>query len=139
MRINGLPAGEYTVTCYHNHWEPRKQSTRNCLDQPSQMPVIGGIRAMPLPAEPLSAYRGWSMGSGTGKGVTSLKEAKGINVTSVTSDANVSTSVIKFRTDGNNDVLVVFEGGSNKYPDPARRRREGHKAILNAFEIEQIK
>lgn len=139
MRINGLPAGEYKVTGYHNHWEPRKQSTRNCLDQPSQMPVMGGIRAMPLPAKPLSGYRGWSMGLGTGKGVTLLKEAKGVKVTSVTCDANVCTSVIQFRTDGNNDVLVVFEGGNNKYPDPARSRREGHKAVLNAFEIKQIK
>lgn len=139
LRINGLPAGEYKVTCYHNHWEPRKQSTRNCLDQTSRMPAIGGIRAMPLPSKPLSGYRGWSMGLGTGKGVTSLKEAKGVKVTSVTSDAKVSTSVIQFRNDGSNDVLVVIDGGNNKYPDPARRGREGHKAILNAFEIKQIK
>ncbi|MHC4309825.1 MAG: hypothetical protein ACYSSN_07770 [Planctomycetota bacterium] len=139
MRINGLPAGEYKVTCYHNHWEPRKQSTRNCLDQTSRMPVMDGIRAMPLPAKPLPGYRGWSMGLGTGKGVTSLKEAKSVKVTSVTSDAKVRTSVIQFRNDGSNDVLVIIDGGNNKYPDPARRGREGHKAILNAFEIKQIK
>ncbi|MBW8038981.1 MAG: hypothetical protein FVQ85_03165 [Planctomycetes bacterium] len=139
MRINGLPAGEYKVTCYHNHWEPGKQSTRNCLDQTSRMPPMTGICAMPLPAKALSGYRGWSMGLGTGKGVTSLKEVKGVKVTSVTSDAEVSTSVIQFRNDGSNDVLVVINGGNNNYPDPARRGREGHKAILNAFEIKQIK
>ena len=49
------------------------------------------------------------MGLGTGKGVTSLKEAKGVKVSSVTSDAKVSRSVIRFRTDGSNDVLVVIE------------------------------
>jgi hypothetical protein len=139
LRINGLPAGKYKVTCYHNHWEPRKQSTRNCLDQPSRMPPMTGVRAMALPAEPLPGYRGWSMGLGTGKGVTSLKEAKDIKVTSVTSDAKVGKSVVRFRTDGSNDVLVVIDGGDDKYPDPARRGREGHKAILNAVKIKQIK
>ncbi len=139
MRINGLPAGEYKVTCYHNHWEPGKQSTRNCLDQTSRIPPMTGICAMPLPAKPLSGYRGWSMGLGTGKGVTPLKEAKGVKVTSVTSDAKVSTSVIQFRNDGSNDVLVVIDGGNNNYPDPARRGREGHKATLSGFEIKQIK
>ena len=139
MRIHGLQAGEYKMTCYHNHWEPRKQSTRNCLDQPSRMPPMTGIYAMPLPDKPLPGYRGWSMGLGTGKGVKSLKEAKGVKVTSVTSDDKVSSSVIRFRTDGSNDVLVVIDGGNNKYPDPARSGREGHKAILNAFEIKQIK
>ncbi len=139
MRINGLPAGEYEMICYHNHWEPKKQSTRNCLDQPSQMPPLTGVRAMPLPAEPLPGYRGWSMGVGTGRGVTSLREANNINATSVTSDGAVGTSRILFRTDGGNDVLVVIDGGGDKYPDPARKGREGHKAVLNAFEIKQTK
>jgi hypothetical protein len=139
MRINGLPAGEYEMTCYHNHWEPGKQSTRNCLDKPSLMPPMTGIRAMPLPAKPLSGYRGWSMGLGTGKGIKSLKEATGVKVSSLTSDTRVGTSVIQFLTDGSNDVLIIFDGGNDKYPDPARRGREGHKAVLNAFEIKQIK
>ena len=138
LRINGLPAGEYEMTCYHNHWEPRKQSTRNNLNRPSTMPPMTGVRAMPLPREPLKGYRNWSMGRGTGKGVTSIREAKMIKVTSVTSDDKVATSVIRFRTDASNDVLVILEGGDDKYPDPARRGREGHKAILNAFTIRQI-
>ena len=139
LRIHGLPAGEYEMTCYHNHWEPRKQSTRNCLDQPSRMPSMTGLRALPLPVKPLPGYRNWSMGLGTGKGVTSIKEANRVKVTSETSDAKVATSVIHFKTDATNDVLVVISGGDDKYPDPARKGREGHKAILNAFEIRQIK
>lgn len=139
MRINDLPAGEYEMTSYHNHWEPRKQSTRNCLDQTSRMPPMTGVRAMPLPARPLPGYRGWSVGLGTGKGVKSIREAKDVKVTSVTSDDGVRTSTIRFRTDGSNDVLIVFDGGSDEYPDPARRGREGHKAVLNAFQIEKIK
>ena len=139
LRIHGLPAGEYKMTCYHNHWEPKKQSTRNCLDQPSRMPPMTGLRALPLPAKPLPGYRNWSMGLGTGKGVTSIEEAKSVKVTSETSDAKVATSVIHFKTDATNDVLVIISGGDDKYPDPARKGREGHKAILNAFEIRQIK
>ncbi len=79
------------------------------------------------------------MGLGTGKGVKSLMESKDVKVTSVTSDAGVGKSLIRFRTDGSNDVLIVFDGGSDIYPDPARRGREGHKAVLNAFKIKQIK
>lgn len=139
LRINGLPAGDYEMTCYHNHWEPKKQSTRNCLDQPSRMPPMTGVRALPLPDKPLPGYRNWSMGLGTSKGVTSLKETKSVKVSSVTSDEKVSTSVIQFQTDGSNDVLVIIDGGDDKYPDPARKGREGHKAILNAFEIKQMK
>ncbi len=48
-------------------------------------------------------------------------------------------SVIRFKTDGTNDVLVIIDGGNDDYPDPARKRREGSKAVLNAFQIEQIK
>lgn len=139
MRINGLPAGEYELTCYHNHWEPRKQSTRNRLDQPSRMPNLELVRAMPLPSRPPAGYRGWDIGTGTGKGVVSIREARDIDVSSETSDAKVGTSAIRFETDGSNDVLVIIDGGNNDYPDPARPGREGSKAVLNAFEIEQIK
>jgi len=139
MRINGLPAGEYEMTCYHNHWEPRKQSTRNSLDQPSRMPNLPLVHAMSLPAQPLPGYRGWDIGTGTGKGVASIRQARDIDVTSAISDARIGKSVIRFKTDGSNDVLVVIDGGNNDYPDPARPGREGSKAILNAFEINQIK
>jgi len=63
-----------------------------------------------------------------------MTEAYNIDVTSTTSDSEVATSVIVFETDGS-DVLVVYDGGDNAYPDPARPGREGHKAILNAFEL----
>jgi hypothetical protein len=139
MRINGLPAGEYELTCYHNHWEPKKQKTRKRLDQPSRMPNLPLVHAVPLPAAPLPGHRGGDIGRGTGKGVVSIKQARDIDVTSVTSDEKVATSVIRFRTDGSNDVLVIIDGGDNKYPDPARPGREGSKAVLNAFRLEQVK
>ena len=139
MRINGLPAGEYELTCYHNHFEPRMQRTRNRLDKPSTMPNMPRVYAIPLPVNPLPGYRGWAMGTGTGRGVTLLKEAVNIDVTSVTSDDKVGSSVIQFKTDGSNDVLVIIDGGDNRYPDPARPGREGSKGILNAFRLRQLK
>jgi len=65
------------------------------------------------------------------------KEAKDVKVTSVTSDDQVATSAIRFKTDGSNDVLVIIDGGNDTYPDPARKGREGSKGIPNAFEIDQ--
>lgn len=78
------------------------------------------------------------MGTGTGKGVTPIRHARNVDVTSVTSDKKVGKSVIRFRIDGTNDVLVIIDGGNDDYPDPARKRRQGSKAVLNAFRIEQI-
>ena len=138
MRVHGLPTGEYKMVFYHNHWEPKKQKTRNCLDQSSKMPNMERIFAGPLPSS-VPALKNWSLGTGTGKGVTSIKDARNIDVKSVLSDDQVTKSEIEFKTDGTNSVLVTIDGGNNDYPDPARKGREGHKGILNAFEIHQTK
>lgn len=135
MRITDLPPGRYELKSYHNHWEPCSKETRNCLDCTSDMPPMTGVYAMSLPVAGLPGCG--VVWSGTGTGVTSLVEAYNIDVTSVLTDADVATSIIEFETDGS-DVLVVYEGGDNTYPDPARPEREGHKGILNAFEIRKI-
>ncbi|MHC4474345.1 MAG: LamG-like jellyroll fold domain-containing protein [Planctomycetota bacterium] len=132
MRITDLPAGRYELISYHNHWEPCSQSTRNCLDCYSNMPPMTGVYAMSLPVAGLPGCAvAWS---GTGTGVTPIQDAYNVDVTSVTSDDAVSTSTIQFHTDGS-DVLVIYDGGDNTYPDPARPDREGSKGVLNAFEI----
>ena len=138
MIIEGLPAGEYEVTLYHNHWEPRKQSSRNCLDQSSKMPPMFGVFVSAQGDTKGRNWRNYNWKKGTGKGVTPIKEAKNIKVTSVTSDDKVAKSLVRFKTDGTNGVLLIIEGGDSKYPDPARKGREGHKGILNAFEIHQV-
>ena len=132
MRITGLPPGKYELISYHNHWEPCSQGSRNCLDCYSQMPPMTGVYARSL-GESVDCGSAWE-GAGTGTGVTSLKAAYNVDVTSVLSDDNVATSTIEFETDGS-DVLVVYDGGDNTYPDPARTGREGSKGILNAFEL----
>ena len=102
------------------------------------MPNMPGVHAVPLPAKPLPGYRGWAMGTGTGRGVTSIADAHNVDVTSVTSDEKVGRSVIRFKTDGSYDVLVIIDGGNDDYADPARRRREGSKAVLSALQIEEL-
>jgi len=120
LKIRNLPSGRYMLKSYHNHWEPAKQSTRNCLDKESSMPPMTGVYATSI-----------------GAGVESLVEAYNIKVTSVLTDADVATSTIEFETDGA-DVRVVYDGGDDSYPDPARPGREGSKGILNAFELMTI-
>jgi hypothetical protein len=135
MRITDLPPGRYELVSYHNHWEPCSQGTRNCLNCTSNMPPMTAVYATSLPVAGLPDCP--VVWSGTGTGVTSLVEAYDVEVTSVLNDADVATSTIEFETDGS-DVLVVYDGGDNTYPDPARPGREGSKGVLNAFEIRKI-
>jgi len=137
MRINALPPGEYVLVSYHNHWEPCSQETRNCLNCYSLMPNMPSVTAQSLPPGSLPGYGQWTFSPGTGMGVTPIQDAYDVDVSCVTSDDEVTTSVIRFYTDGS-DVLVIYDGGDNTYPDPARPDREGSKGILNAFEIIQV-
>ena len=101
MRINGLPPGEYELKSYHNHWELRTQSTRNCLIGESTMPNMPLVKPLSLPVMGLPEYGGkWNFTPGTGMGATVLLNAYDIDVTRPTSDDWVSTSLIKFHTDG---------------------------------------
>ncbi|MHC4212828.1 MAG: Calx-beta domain-containing protein [Planctomycetota bacterium] len=138
MRINALPPGEYELISYHNHWEPCTQATRHCLGCYSEMPNMPSVTAQSLPPGPLPGYGSWNFTPGTGTGVTSIQNAYDVDVTSLTDDELISTSTIIFQTDGS-DVLVIYDGGDNTYPDPARSGREGSKAVLNAFEIKLIR
>jgi hypothetical protein len=134
VMIKGLPAGEYEMTSYHNHWEPSKQETRNCHDHVSGMPPMPSVSANPVPETPLPDYGSWGLPKGTGKGVVSLEEAKDVKVTSVLNDDEVAKSYIRFSTDGS-DVLIIYEAPDNSYPDRARSGREGARGIWNAFEL----
>jgi len=137
LLIRGLPAGEYEMTSYHNHWEPCKQQTRNCHLCESGMPPMPSVTANPVPAKPLPGYGSWALPKGTGKGVVALENAKDIKVSSVLRDDEVTRSLIRFATDGS-DVLIIYEAPDNTYPDRARSGREGARGIFNAFELKKV-
>ncbi|MHC4527124.1 MAG: LamG domain-containing protein [Planctomycetota bacterium] len=146
LLIKGLPAGVYELYSYHNHWEPCKQSTRNCLDCVCGMPPMPSITANALPAKPqestqdkseniLSRHR-LNLPPGTGKGITAVENAYNVAPQHVLSDEELEPSRIKFSTDGS-EVLVIYEADKSRplYPDCARKGREGARGILNAFEL----
>ncbi len=137
LLIRGLPAGEYEMTSYHNHWEPCTQQTRNCHRCESGMPPMPSVTANPVPAGALPGYGSWALPKGTGKGVVALESAKDIKVSSVLSDDKVTKSLIRFATDGS-DVLIIYEAADNTYPDRARAGREGARGIFNAFELKKV-
>ena len=137
LLIRGLPAGEYEMTSYHNHWEPCTQQTRNCHLCESGMPPMPSVTANPVPVEALPGYSAWTLPKGTGKGVVALENARNIKVSSVLSDDQVTRSRIRFATDGS-DVLIIYEAPDNTYPDRARKGREGARGILNAFELKML-
>jgi hypothetical protein len=95
------------------------------------------VSANPVPVKALQGYGAWSLPKGTGKGVKSLQKAKDIKVSSVLSDDEVTTSMIRFETDGS-DVLIIYEAPDNSYPDRARKGREGARGIFNAFELKLV-
>jgi len=149
LLLKDLPEGVYELYSYHNHWEPCKQSTRNCLDCFCGMPPMPSITANPLPGKPdestqdkseniLSQYR-WNLPLGTGKGVTAIKNAYNVAPQHVYRDEELVPSVIEFATDGS-EVLIIYQADQSRplYPDCARKGREGARGILNAFELIQI-
>jgi hypothetical protein len=135
--LRGLPAGEYAMTSYHNHWEPSTQGTRNCHHSESGMPPMPSVSANPVPPAALPGYRSWALPKGTGKGVVAIENAKNVKVSSVLSDDEVTKSHIRFSTDGS-DVLIIYEAPDNTYPDRARSGREGARGIWNAFELKLV-
>ena len=135
--LRGLPAGEYEMTSYHNHWEPCTQQTRNCHLCESGMPPMPSVSANPVPTGALPGYRSWELPKGTGKGVVAIENAKNVKVSSVLSDDEVTKSHIRFSTDGS-DVLIIYEAADNTYPDRARSGREGSRGIWNAFELKLV-
>ncbi|MHC4646225.1 MAG: hypothetical protein ACYTBJ_12040 [Planctomycetota bacterium] len=72
-----------------------------------------------------------------GRGVNAFKNAYDVAPTNILDDDKVTTSRIIFETDGS-EVLVIYRAGSNSYPDCGRKRREGSRGILNAFELNLV-
>jgi hypothetical protein len=149
LALHDLPAGEYTLYSYHNHFGCYRGDegeytpvTCDCLCNPAPpMPEIRAMSCKEARELPYQAADPWSkLFPGidwiTGpwpEGVTSIQEAYNVQPQQVTTDAELVPSVIKFRTDGS-PVLVLYKAGCCE-PDPVRPGRVGGRGILNAFRL----
>jgi len=152
LALHNLPAGEYILYSYHNHFGCYRGSssgytpvTCDCLcDVAPPMPEIRAMsckEARNLPYQNAESWQklfpgiSWDTGPWP-EGVVSIDEAYNVQPQQVTSDAELTPSVIRFSTDGS-PVLVLYKAGCCK-PDPVRPTRTGGRGILNAFELKMI-
>ncbi len=150
--FHDLPAGEYELYSYHNHFGCYRGDegeytpvTCDCLCNPAPpMPEIRAMSCKEARELPYQATDPWSklfpgIDWTTGpwpEGVTSIQEAYNVQPQQVTTDAELVPSLIKFSTDGS-PVLILYKAGCCE-PDPVRPTRVGGRGILNAFEIRKI-
>jgi hypothetical protein len=145
LAFEDIPAGEYELYSYHNHFYHCDRYETSCLGTikyrsfflataPEQGPMPA-ITVHPLPAEPLGGYNKWGVPKGPGKGVTAIENVYNVKTQHVDSDSKLSPSVVRFRTDGS-PVLVVYES-PKFYID--YRDYPGGRGILNAFRLVMVK
>jgi len=147
--FHDLPAGEYELYSYHNHFgcyrgdeEEYTPVTCDCLCNPAPpMPEIRAMSCKEARELPYQAADPWSklfpgIDWTTGpwpEGVTSIQEAYNVQPQQVTTDAELVPSLIKFSTDGS-PVLILYKAGCCER-DPVRPGRVGGRGILNAFRL----
>jgi len=144
LLFEDIPAGEYELQSYHNHFYHCDRYETSCLgpikyrgfwlataDEQGPMPAI---TVQALPAQALEGYEDWSLPKGTGKGVTAIQNAYNVKTQHVDEDSKLSPSVVRFRTDGS-AVLVVYEA-PKFYID--YRDYPGGRGILNAFRLVRV-
>jgi hypothetical protein len=145
LAFENIPAGEYELYSYHNHFYHCDRYETSCLGTikyrsfflataPEQGPMPA-ITVHSLPSKSLPGYNKWGVPKGPGKGVTAIKNAYNVKTQHVDSDAKLSPSLVRFRTDGS-PVLVVYEA-PKFYID--YRDYPGGRAILNAFRLIRVK
>ena len=140
-----LPAGQYTLLTYHNHWYHCDRYECDCLGMVKYRDEYRATRAeqgpMPsitvnaLPEKPLPGYEKWALPRGTGRGVTTIQNVYHFTAQHVTQDEQLVPSVVKFKTDGS-PVLVIYEAPQDYWD---YRDYPGGRGILNAFILEQLR
>jgi hypothetical protein len=140
-----LPAGEYELYSYHNHFYHCDRYEDSCLgiikyrgrfnQSAAEQGPMPAIRVQALPPEALPGYDHWSLPKGTGKGVTAVQDALNVTAQHVDEDRKLSASLVKFHTDGS-AVLVVYEAPRDYWD---YREYPGGRAILNAFRLIRVK
>jgi hypothetical protein len=151
LGICNLPAGTYEVKMYHNLWEPSSDDSRECTNDAygDRSPMDVHVRSLAQqwawrdmlcavslsrcgPAgDALNKITGFA-GPDPGNNVVAIQEAFGVLPTSVQTDADVATSLVKFWTDGSPVILHCQTG------DQQDSQYRGDRAAINAFEIRSI-
>jgi len=142
--ISELPAGEYELYSYHNHFYHCDRYEDSCLgivkflggfyQTAAEQGPMPAIRVIALPPKALPYYDHWGFGPGTGKGVEAIQNAYNVSATHVDDDWKLSPSLVKFRTDGS-PVLVIYEAPRDYWD---YREYPGGRAILNAFRLIRV-
>ena len=145
LGLYNLPQGEYELTMYHNLWEPCGGGSRECTGCEYSWDPIVQIHVLSLDQAQarIGTLPGWNQGPATdahnkmrgfagpdpGSTVMAIEEAYNVEQSTVTSDADVATSLVKFLTDGSPVILIceVGPGESDQYV--------GDRAAINAFEV----
>jgi hypothetical protein len=145
LAFEDIPAGEYELYSYHNNFYHCDRYETSCLgpikfrsfylataEEQGPMP---SITVHALPPKPLPGYNKWGVPKGPGTGVTAIKNAYNVPSQHVDSDAKLTPSIVRFRTDGS-PVLVAYEA-PKFYID--YRDYPGGRAVLNAFRLIRVK
>jgi hypothetical protein len=143
LALHDLPAGDYTLYSYHNHFGCYRGTPVHCDCICNAAPPMPEVRAMSckqarelpyqLPDAFSKLFPGVSWDGPWPEGVVSIQDACNVQPQQVTTDAELVPSEIKFRTDGS-PVLVLYKAGCCE-PDPVRPGRVGGRGILNAFHL----
>jgi hypothetical protein len=145
LAFEDIPAGEYELYSYHNNFYHCDRYETSCLgpikfrsfylataEEQGPMP---SITVHALGPKPLPGYNKWGVPKGPGTGVTAIKNAYNVPSQHVDSDAKLTPSIVRFRTDGS-PVLVAYEA-PKFYID--YRDYPGGRAVLNAFRLIRVK
>jgi len=145
LAFENLPAGEYELYSYHNHFYHCDRYEDSCLgivkyrgrfnQSAAEQGPMPAVRVLPFLPRALPGYDKWGVPKGTGKGVTAIREARNVTAQHVDEDWKLSPSLVKFRTDGSG-VLVIYEAPRDYWD---YREYPGGRAILNAFRLIRVK
>jgi hypothetical protein len=148
LALYNLPVGTFVLVSYHNLWEPCSDDQRECnkcgYSGPA-MPKVhvwsfadandyGQTMCLSYPQycgqfyDALNKMKGFA-GPGYGNNVVAQREAYDVLPSHTTNDDQVTTSVVKFRTDGS-PVVLMYEAA-----DWLQTQYIGGRGVLNAFRL----
>jgi hypothetical protein len=159
LSLYDIPAGEYRLLSYHNSFNGRRigdgPTGVEYAEAKEPEPPMRSIKVYPVKTvvaeyferQKEALVKGKTYGTpedsvvvagreGTGN-VKQTLEAKDVVIQQVKTDAKLKPSIIEFTTDGS-PLVVVYTGGCCK-SDDLRRHRKGGYAVLNAFELIQLR